>query len=209
MRIRITFSKSGAMQYVGHLDLHRSWERTFRRAGLPLKYSQGFHPQPRLNLACALPVAFTSQCELIDAWLEQDLPLSQVQAALSAALPPGLEISSLVLVDDHAPALQTQVTSAIYLITFLEQVDDLDKRLIRLDSAERLPRMRHDKPYDLRPLIESMTLASDHDGGQERLRVQMAAHEGATGRPEELLDEMGIKFENTHIHREKILLIGD
>ena len=46
MRIRITFSKTAAMRYTGHLDLHRAWERTFRRAGLPLAYSQGFHPQP-------------------------------------------------------------------------------------------------------------------------------------------------------------------
>jgi radical SAM-linked protein len=45
------------MRYTGHLDLHRAWERTFRRARLPLAYSQGFHPQPRLNLACALPLA--------------------------------------------------------------------------------------------------------------------------------------------------------
>jgi radical SAM-linked protein len=75
IRIRISFSKFGAMQYVGHLDLHKSWERTFRRSGLPLEYSQGFHPQPHLNLACALPVGFTSQCELLDAWLEQELPL--------------------------------------------------------------------------------------------------------------------------------------
>ena len=79
MRIRITFSKSGAMQYVGHLDLHRSWERTFRRSGLPLAYSQGFHPQPRLNLACALPRGFTSQCEIFDAWLEQDVPIDRDQ----------------------------------------------------------------------------------------------------------------------------------
>ena len=61
------------MRFTGHLDLHRAWERTFRRAGLPLAYSQGFNPHPRLNLASALPLGFTSEGEVIDVWLEQDL----------------------------------------------------------------------------------------------------------------------------------------
>lgn len=209
MRIRITFSKSGAMQYVGHIDLHRSWERTFRRAGLPLKYSQGFHPQPRLNLACALPVGFTSQCELLDAWLEQELPLVRVQEAISAALPPGLEIIKLGMVDDHAPALQTEVASAVYSITLLEDTPDIKESVSRLMNADHVLRIRRDKPYDLRPLIEAITLAADQVSGYEQLHVQLAAREGATGRPEELLDELGIKFENTRVHRENLILITD
>lgn len=107
MRVRITFSKTDAMKYVGHLDLHRTWERTFRRSGLPLAYSQGFHPQPRLNLACALPLGFTSQCEILDAWLEQDIPLDEIRQVVSGALPPGLEIHTLGDIDANSPALQT------------------------------------------------------------------------------------------------------
>jgi radical SAM-linked protein len=207
MRIRITFSKSGAMQYVGHLDLHKSWERTFRRSGLPLEYSQGFHPQPRLNLACALPVGFTSQCELLDAWLEQEIPIPQVQDALRAALPPGLEILGLENIDLHAPAMQTQVHSAVYGIRFMDDIPDLYDRLQRLISAEHLPRLRRNKPYDLRPLIEDAVLVSKDDAGRIELRVQLAAREGATARPEELLAEMGIRFQDTHVHRELLKII--
>ena len=206
MRIRITFSKSGPMQYVGHLDLHRAWERTFRRSGLPLEYSQGFHPQPHLNLACALPVGFTSQCELLDAWLQQDLLLEQILKHIAAALPPGLKIAGIVSVDDHAPALQTQVSAAIYCITFLDEIPDLVERVEKIVTAEKLPRTRRDKPYDLRPLVESITLLTHWDGNLVTLRAQLAAREGATGRPEELLDEMGVKFENTRVHREQLVL---
>lgn len=206
MRVRLTFSKTGAMKYVGHLDLHRSWERTFRRSGLPLAYSQGFHPQPRLNLACALPLGFTSQCEILDAWLEQDLPLEQVQEALSAALPPGLDINDLEEVDSSAPALQTQVIAAVYTITFLDEIPDLPDRLQRIITAEHLPRLRRNKPYDLHPLIEQLTQVPRNAGGYYRVCVQVAAREAATGRPEELLEEMGIKFEATHVHREKLIL---
>ena len=206
MRIRITFSKSGPMQYVGHLDLHRAWERTFRRSGLPLEYSQGFHPQPHLNLACALPVGFTSQCELLDAWLQQDLLLEQILKHIAAALPPGLKIAGIVSVDDHAPALQTQVSAAIYCITFLDEIPDLVDRVEKIVTAEKLPRTRRDKPYDLRPLVESITLLTHWDGNLVTIRAQLAAREGATGRPEELLDEMGVKFENTRVHREQLVL---
>ncbi len=197
------------MQYVGHLDLHRSWERTFRRSGLSLAYSQGFHPQPRLNLACALPLGFTSQCELLDAWLEQDLPIADIREALSKALPPGLEILALEAIDPHLPALQTQVRSAIYSITLLDEVPDLEARLQKIISAEHLPRFRRNKPYDLRPLVEQASLQPCDDEGKSRLRIQLAARDGATGRPEELLDELGIKFETTLVHREQLLLMDD
>ena len=204
MRIRVTFSKTDAMRYTGHLDLFRSWERTFRRSGLPLAYSQGFHPQPRLNLACALPLGFTSECEMLDAWLDCNLPLQEVYQTIAGVLPPGLEIRGMDMVDVQAPALQTQVASAEYMITFLDDIPDLDERVQRITSSENLPRLRRNKSYDLRPLIEQISLIPQNDDGNRRLRIQLSARESATGRPEELLDEMGIKFESTRIHREKL-----
>ena len=209
MRIRITFSKTGAMQYVGHLDLHRAWERTFRRAGLPLEYSHGFHPQPHLNLACALPVGFTSQCEILDAWLEQDCPITDIRRAVEAALPPGLEIHSIENIELRTSSLQSRVQSAVYVITFLDAIPKLEDRLQQVLSAAQLPRKRRNKPYDLRPLIEAAYLLP-HDGkGETRLHLQLSAREAATGRPEEVLDEMGIRFETTRIHREELILSDD
>ena len=206
IRVRVTFSKTGPMQYVGHLDLHRSWERSFRRSGLPLEYSQGFHPQPHLNLACALPVGFTSQCELLDAWLERELPRPEITKVLSPALPPGLELIDLNNIELHAPALQTQVTSAVYLVSFLDDIPDLNHRLRGILSAEHIPRVRRNKPYDLRPLIEDAVLLTQADAGRSVLRVQLATRDGATGRPEELLAEMGVSFQDTRIHREMLII---
>jgi radical SAM-linked protein len=208
MRIRLTFSKFGPMQYIGHLDLHRSWERTFRRSGLPLEYSQGFHPQPRLNLACALPLGFTSDCEILDAWLETDISLEEIQNRINQALPPGLNLLSLTQVDEHAPALQTQVVSAIYRINFLDNIPDLSDRLQHILSAEHLPRVRRGKPYDLRPLIENACLIAQFGSAKPELLVQMAAREAATGRPEELLSELAIHFEDTQVHRQELILIN-
>jgi radical SAM-linked protein len=207
MRIRINFKKTYAMRYTGHLDLHRAWERTFRRSGLPLAYSQGFHPQPKINLACALPLGFTSQCEVVDIWLEQTLPITEITQALEAALPPGLQITHIEEIDPHAPSLQTQVQSAEYIITLLEYFADLDSRVKILSSSESLLRERRGKPYDLRPLIEDLRCLPDDESGHQRLHVRLAAREGATGRPEEVLNAINISPLSARVHRTALVFI--
>src|SRR5512139_3345190 len=99
MRIRIIFSKTDAMRFTGHLDLHRTWERLVRRAGLPLAYTQGYSPHPRINLASALPLGFTSDCEVVDIWLEVEMPSGEVRLALTQAAPPGISILDVTPVD--------------------------------------------------------------------------------------------------------------
>ncbi len=200
-RLRIRFEKNEHMRYIGHLDLFKAWERTFRRAHLPLAYSQGFHPQPRLHLASALPLGFTSQCEVLDVWLEDELPLQEVETALEEAAPPGIRIGAIQPVDLRLPSLQTQVVSADYEITLLEPVPDLDHDLQALREAHSLPRQRRGKDYDLRPLIEALDRLPDGPDSCPRLHTRLTAQEGATGRPEELLGELGIPVENARVLR--------
>jgi radical SAM-linked protein len=203
-RIRITFEKTEAMRFTGHLDLHRTWERVFRRAQLPLAYSQGFHPQPRINLACALPLGFTSQAEIVDVWLEEELPVEKVESVLQEALPPGIRLVSLECVDLRLPALQTQVRSADYNIEFLEPVPDLELRIQTLLEAASLPRQRNGKDYDLRPLVESLSVTSQAQANHQEALARLAARDGATGRPEELIDALGLDISSVRIHRIKL-----
>ncbi len=162
MRLRITFAKNGALRYTGHLDLHKIWERTVRRAGLPLAYTQGFHPGPKIQLACALPLGFSSRAELVDLWLDEaEGPVIRPTAEiLQAAAPPGLKVLEVAEVDSGAPALQNLVASAEYEVTLLDPVDiaGLSRKLSALMEAESLPRQRRGKSYDLRPLIEELSL---------------------------------------------------
>lgn len=205
VRIRIFFRKQDAMRYTGHLDLHKTWERTFRRADLPLAYSQGFHPQPRLNLACALPLGFTSQGEIMDAWLENSLPLEDVQKNLQRSAPPGIYILRIEAVDPKTPALQTQVTASEYQISFLVPAPDLDEKLKQILTAPSLPRQRRERTYDLRPLIENIQRLPDTEEGYPTMLVRLAAREGATGRPEELLDALGYSITQVRIHRTRLI----
>ena len=201
MRIQITFSKQGALRYTGHLDLHKLWERAARRAELPLAYSQGFHPQPKVNIAAALPLGFSSRCEVLDMRLERDIPLDGLQDKLQQTLPTGIRVFAIESVDERAPALQTQVTSAEYEVTLTEAVagSDLKRKVDSVMEAESIIRERRGKIYDLRPLIEELKVSPDG-----KIFMRLTAKEGATGRPEEVLDVLGIAFDETRIERTRL-----
>ena len=209
MRLRITFSKTGSLRYTGHLDLQTVWERTARRASLSLAYTQGFHPGPKIQIAAALPLGLAGCAEIVDLWL--DTPpgdYAEVKERLQAGSPPGLTILQVEAVDEHGPALQTQVVSAEYTVTLLEPVSDLEQRLENLLAAASLPRQRRGKDYDLRPLIEELSFSPPPPGQGPGARVfmRLAAREAATGRPEEVLDVLGIPLEATRTQRTRLVL---
>lgn len=212
MRIRITFAKQGALRYTGHLDLHKLWERAARRAGLPLAYSQGFHPQPKMNLAAALPLGFSSRCEVLDMKFEKEILLDGLRERFNDTLPSGIQVLEIGQVDDRAPALQTQVMSAEYEVTLADsstsfRVDgsELKSKIDSVMKSESIIRERRGKTYDLRPLIEALTPIPSPGGRGEKILMRLAAREGATGRPEEVLDVLGIPFEETRIERTRLI----
>ncbi len=202
MRIRITFAKTGALRYIGHLDLHRMLERVSRRAGLSLAYTQGFHPQPKIQLAAALPLGFSSRCELVDMWVEGETDLANLPASLQEAVPPGLTILNVASVDEKSPPLQTQVQSAEYVVDLPQECDygQLDQKVSALLQTASLPRERRGKPYDLRPLIEQMIVQEEI-----KLFMRLSSREGATGRPEEVLDALGLPLDGTRIERTHLI----
>jgi len=206
MRVRITFSKLGALRYTGHLDLHRLWERAMRRADLPLSYSQGFHPQPKISLASALPLGFSSRGEMLDVRFNEEIPTDEIASRLKDNLPPDIQITRVEIVDEREPALQTQVLSAAYHVQLTEPVDgsELKQKAKALMESASLPRERRGKFYDLRPLIETLVVILESD---EKISLQMklAAREGATGRPEEVLNALGIEPEYTRVERTELI----
>ncbi len=204
-RYRLTFAKTEPMRYTGHLDVQRAWERTFRRAALPVKYSEGFTPRPRFHLAAALPLGCTSRYELADVWLERPLPVEEVETRLREVLPPGLELRKVEAVTEKAPALQNLVVASEYEAHFLEPVPDLEARVARFLSQNRMLRERRGKTYDLRPLVEALEVRRGADG-KSRLWMRLTARPGATGRPDEVLDTLGIPWEIAWVERVALLL---
>lgn len=202
-RYRITFTKTEAMRFTSHLDTYRTWERTIRRARLPLVYSQGFNPQPKIQLAAALPLGFISSCELADVYLEQDLTAEAVLAALRVAAPPGLGMAAAQRADLREPALQTVVQAADYAVRLPAPPADLDERLHTLLAQTSLPRTRRDKSYDLRPLIFELTRPT-----ADTLAVRVSAREAANGRPDEVVSALGLDPLSAHYHRLTLWLVA-
>ena len=203
MRVRLTFTKQGALRYTGHLDLHKIIERSIRRAKLPLAYSQGYHPQPRLNLAAALPLGFSSRAEVMDIWLNEEV--QDVPDQLKEHVPPGLTILDAKPVDDREPSLQSQVIAAEYEVEITEAgaASGLTEKIASISTTKSIPRIRRKKEYDLRPLVEELIVTGDN-----KLFMRLTSREGATGRPEEVLDVIGIPREDARIERTRILFSG-
>lgn len=205
MRVRVIFSKTDHMRYTSHLDLHRTWERTLRRARLPLAYSQGFNPRPKINLAAALPLGFTSECEIVEFWLDDSTQLTEIESTLREAAPPGIMVQTIEEVEAKKPKIPNLVDSADYMIILLDSTPNIDLRVSEILSSDSLPRERRGKPYDLRPLIEYIRVIPPIDGNRG-LEMRLAIRAGATGRPEEIIREMGIDPTSTRIHRKSINL---
>ena len=93
---RLLFEKTGSAVWISHLDLMRLFQRAFKRAGFPLKHTQGYNPRPSVSIALPLSVGVESVCELLDFELEGDLPsMDAIRDGLNAALVDGVKVVSV------------------------------------------------------------------------------------------------------------------
>jgi radical SAM family uncharacterized protein/radical SAM-linked protein len=116
-RLRVWYGKSGKMSLIGHLDLAKLFDRAIRRASIPVTYSGGFHPSPRIMIANALPLGSTSTGEIADFELTTIMDESEFQSKLAAQLPADIPIYRVESVDLKQPAASALITQAEYLIT--------------------------------------------------------------------------------------------
>jgi len=207
-RYRIHYQKLDAIKYTSNLDLYKVWERSCRRAGLPLVYSQGFHPQPKINLACPLPLGITSTVEIVDIWLSDQLDLETIIGKLENAVPPGIKVQNVELAVTTEPAIQTTILSARYHAIFPANFDS-DRLAMNINSVMEqveIIRLRRTKQYDLRPLIQKLSLIQTPEG-MEGIEMLLSASEGKTGRPDEVLLQLGIDPSLADITRVELIRI--
>lgn len=196
-RYRAVFSKNGDMRFIGHLDLQQLFERALRRSALPLRYSQGFSPKVRLNLAGALPLGFTSTAEMMDFWLEQRVEPPLIQDQLNAALPSGIRIISVTEVPNDLPSLQASLKSAEYEVSFKADIDvsAVNANLEDLLNKPNLIVTRRNKQVDLKPLVEALHWEED------KLYLRLSSSPEASARPDELLALLDLTPEQYDIQR--------
>ena len=194
MLIRMQFCKTREGRFLSHLDLMHTWERVIRRSQLPLAYSQGFNPHPKINFASACAVGTTSDGEYMDMELTQELPVEQVEEMLQAVMPPAFRVSAMKVVTRKAPSLMSIIQRARYVLR-LELVEEaaqeqLDAAVERFWQQEEIVIYRYKKnskdkkPVNIRPGVYELELTAEGKNALLHILVQ-CGNEGNI-RPEEV-----------------------
>ena len=117
VRIIAAFQKNKEISYISHLDVQRTLQRAFRRAELPLAYTNGFNPHPKLSFATALATGFSSAAEWIDLELEEEIVPEEFIRRVNSSLPGGLQFHTAFAGDETIDTLSKLLRGARYTIT--------------------------------------------------------------------------------------------
>jgi len=207
-RLRLTYSKTGDARYIGHLDVARFWERVFRRVKLPLAYTQGYNPQPRIQFASALPVGVAGYNELVDILLTERLSPQDWLAPIARNLPAGFGIKALEEIPLKSPAMQALLRAAIYRAcwqgldeeTVLRRVTDLLTQTEIIRPHSKKPH----KHYNLRPRIHQISLTPSEQG-YVCIRMNLQAGVLGNARVDEVIIALRLSHDRPSIVRERLI----
>lgn len=216
MRVILQYTKSERLKFISHLDLMRAFHRALRRAELPVAYSQGFSPHPKLSFASALPVGMSSEGEYADAIFSQVIAVSSIVERLNTALPQGLEIIGAAETGNSLASLNSLIGRSLYEITTpLTHEDFLGTLQFFMDQPVILAvKQKKDeiKYLNIRPFIHEITLANDSNSSK-KIRVLLDSGSKSNLKPQLLLESLAkfIKYEDdilskSHIHRLNLYL---
>lgn len=191
-RLRIRYAKRGRARFTSSRDFGRAFERALRRAQIPMAYSSGFSPHPRISYANASPTGAASEAEYLEIGLAETRDADQVRLALDAALPPGLDIVQVVAAPTGALAdLLTGSSWRVDLVGISGEVlEQAIAAVLGSDSVvvERLTKSGV-RAFDVRGAIvalRSATAASDRSAAFELV----TRHQEPLVRPDDVLSAL-------------------
>ena len=112
--VRVRYAKRGKVRWISHRDVARAFERALRIEQLPLAFTLGFSPRPKVSFGLALSTGYESDAEYLDLELAEPIDLEPLPERLTAALPVGLEVDAVVALEERAPALQEVVAAVTW-----------------------------------------------------------------------------------------------
>lgn len=191
LKVRIKFTKTGAMKFVGHLDTMRYFQKAVRRAELPAAFSGGYSPHMIMSFAAPLGVGTTSLGEYFDIELTETVPTKEIEKRLNAVMAEGVTVSSARKVEDgKASTAMALVAAADYLVAFRpgrEPVcpswrEKLSDFLAQKELLVTKKTKRSEKTVDIRPYIYRMELLEDG------IFMQLASASSNYTKPELVMD---------------------
>ncbi|MGD9957750.1 MAG: TIGR03936 family radical SAM-associated protein [Candidatus Nanopelagicales bacterium] len=137
-RLRLRYAKRGRLRFTSTRDFQRAFERALRRTGVPMAYSQGFNPHPRISYANAAPTGTASEAEYVEIAVTAVLDAEKVRAALDEALPPGLDV--LEVVEVRTPDLADRLQASVWTLELpglpVEQVQAAAEAFLAAEQVE-------------------------------------------------------------------------
>jgi radical SAM-linked protein len=188
-RLRIRFAKRGRLRFASHRDFQRAFERALRRAGVPVAYSQGFTPHPKVSYAGAAPTGAASEAEYLEIAVTEECDPPAVSAALDAALPAGLDIVDVVLADHGSLADRLQASE--WSIELPDAPFEALAAAVKAFLAEPVVEVQRMTKNGIRTLDARsavVRMAVDPAGPTIRLVVR---HQSPTVRPDDVLTGLG------------------
>jgi len=211
MRVRVRFTKLGRVRFLSHRDVARVWERAIRRAELPIAYSEGFSPRPKVHFGLALSVGHTSDAEYLDLDLRHPVEIDSLPGVLTPCLPVGIDVTATTEVATSDTSLQAVVDVVTW--RFLVDGDPAkvaeaaDELMARSAIPTVINRKGNDQQADLRPALRSITVEAATEG-MAQLTVDLATRPKSF-RPAEVLTAFDPPLGERRVHRVEQWIIDD
>jgi radical SAM-linked protein len=193
--VRIRFAKRGKVRFISARDVARALERAFRIEQLPLAFTEGFSPRPKVSFGLALSVGHESDAEYLDVELTEAVDTAVLAERLTPALPEGMPATGAVRLIERAPALQESITEVQYRVATIdgrgqpvsEDVLDAAASGVMASDVLHIARVRKGKESvdDIRPALRSIEVG--HDGDTPVLELTLLT-QSRGARPREVLD---------------------
>ena len=190
-RYLVRYRRAGEMRFIGLLENNRLFTRAVRRADLPMRYSQGFHPMPRIIFGIAPPVGVESEAEYLELELIEPLNPKEIKQKLNQTLPEGLEVLEVREISRKAPAITQQISSIEYLVSIPNQLKlkISPEKLNQFLSAERFiieqKREKGDRKLDLKQKIKFIEITPE-----KNLKFSLLVSQGPGVKPQEVLEKL-------------------
>lgn len=188
-KLRVRYAKRGRLRFSSTRDFQRALERALRRAGVPMAFSAGFHPHPKISYANAAPTGTASEAEYFEISVTQRVDPASVRQALDAALPDGLDV--LEVVEARPGALADRLQASDWVMDFagltIEELQQAADALLARDRAE-VTRMFKTGPktFDVRAALVSLEAQPSQRPDCAILRV-VVRHTTPAVRPDDIL----------------------
>ncbi|MBU7581583.1 MAG: TIGR03960 family B12-binding radical SAM protein [Nostoc sp. TH1S01] len=222
-RLRVWFGKQGDMALLGNLDLLRLLDRVVRRASLPVAYTGGFHPNPRIMIASALPLGATSSGEIVDFELTTPVDTETFQARLMQELPSDIPIYRVAEIDLKSPSANQALAAAEYLITVAVAGEAtpaqwqawIDALLAQEEiNLEQTTKSGKTQIVNLRDRLFELSLVKINNSAAESPAILRylgsCRNDGVSLRPEQILSMLEVvrnrEFQLLQIHRNQLVL---